>query len=378
MATESELLKAYSDSAAKAGATAPAAGASAGTGATTPASSPQTPQGASPAEPTGGAAKSSTPATDAANNVPSYNNNIMNGAYNTARTDAINQMYDAQRAQREAELKNAYDQSMSAYQEAQSKIAPEYQQKANDLGVQYERNRHNFWNQAAASGINTGVSAQESLARGGEYQRDFGNLRTSEAEQQAAVERQMADRKAQYQNDVAAALAQNDYQRAGALLDEYNNGYQRDLENAKILASYGDFSFYENLYGKEQADAMYKLWLAQNPDLAHNTGRITDAQWENLKNNKNMTDGLDANGNRIVSAAPAASGGGGSSYNYWESMYGTGGTPKSGEKWSPSYATVAAGSSSNPSKVLGEAVAGGKITPSVATNIDYALKHPGR
>ena len=335
MATESELLKAYSDSAAKAGATAPAAGASAGTGATTPVSSPQTPQGASPAEPTGGAVKSSTPATDAANNVPSYNNNIMNGAYNTARTDAINQMYDAQRAQREAELKDAYEKSMSAYQEAQSKIAPEYQQKANDLGVQYERNRHNFWNQAAASGINTGVSAQESLARGGEYQRDFGNLRTSEAEQQAAVERQMADRKAQYQNDVAAALAQNDYQRAGALLDEYNNGYQRDLENAKILASYGDFSFYENLYGKEQADAMYKLWLAQNPDLAHNTGRITDAQWENLKNGKNMNDGLDANGNRIVSAAPAASGGG---ENYWAGLATGRPGPSPGYEYSGIYA----------------------------------------
>lgn len=321
MATESELIKAYNDSAAKAGATAPAAGASAGTATTTPASSPQTPQGASPAEPTGGAA--TTPTT------PSYNNNIMNGVYNTARTDAINKMYDAQREQREAELKNAYDQSMSAYQEAQGKIAPEYQRQANDLGVQYERQRNNFWNQAAASGINTGVSAQESLARGGEYQRDFGNLRTSEAEQQAAVERQMADRKAQYQNDVAAALAENDYQRAAALLDEYNNGYQRDLENAKILASYGDFTFYENLYGKEQADAMYNLWLAQNPDLAHNTGRITDAQWENLKNGKNMNDGLDANGNRIVTAAPASSGGG-VSYDQWGNpSYGPGALVKS-------------------------------------------------
>lgn len=321
MATESELIKAYNDSAAKAGATTPAAGANAGAGTATPASSPQTPQGASPAEPTGGAA--TTP------NAPSHNNNIMNGVYNTARTDAINQMYDAQRAQREAELKNAYDQSMSTYQEAQAKIAPQYQQQANDLGVQYERQRNNFWNQAAASGINTGVSAQESLARGGEYQRDFGNLRTSEAEQQAAVERQMADRKAQYQNDVAAALAENDYQRAAALLDEYNNGYQRDLENAKILASYGDFTFYENLYGKEQADAMYNLWLAQNPDLAHNTGRITDAQWENLKNGKNMNDGLDANGNRIVTAAPASSGGG-VSYDQWGNpSYGPGALVKS-------------------------------------------------
>lgn len=283
MATENELLTEYNKSAQAAGATTSADSA----------------------------------ASNTATTVPSYNNNITNGAYNTARMDAINQMYDAQQSQREAELKNAYDQSMSAYQEAQAKIAPQYQQQANDLAVQYERNRHNFFNQAAASGINTGVSAQESLARGGEYQRDFGNLRTSEAEQQAAVERQMADRKAQYQNDVAAALSENNYQRAAALLDEYNNGYERDLENAKILASYGDFSFYENLYGEDQANNMYMLWLAQNPDLAHNTGRITDAQWQNLKNGKSMNDGLDENGNRIVTAS-SGDGGGGNSGGGWD------------------------------------------------------------
>lgn len=323
MATESELLRAYNDSAAKAG-----AGAGAGTQNTQSTQYPQGTQGAqtTPAAevPTQGTQTPQAPAADAAGGAADaagnggYNNNVVNGAYNTARMDAINQMYGAQRAAREAELKNAYDQSMSAYQEAQGKIAPEYQQKANDLGVQYERQRHNFWNQAAASGINTGVSAQESLARGGEYQRDFGALRTSEAEQQAAVERQMADRKAQYQNDVAAALAENDYQRAGALLDEYNNGYSRDLENAKLLASYGDFTFFENLYGKDQANNMFLLWASQNPDLAHNTGRITDDQFDNIKNGKSMNDGLDENGKRIISAAAAAASGGGNGGGGWD------------------------------------------------------------
>ena len=319
MATESELMKAYNDSAAKAGAVAGAAPAGRAGTQNTPAmqSTAQPPQGTQGAQTTLAAeADVAGAAADAAGG--GYNNNVVNGAYNTARMGAINQMYDAQRAAREAELKNAYEQSMSAYQEAQGKIAPEYQQKANDLGVQYERQRHNFWNQAAASGINTGVSAQESLARGGEYQRDFGALRTNEAEQQAAVERQMADRKAQYQNDVAAALAENDYQRAGALLDEYNNGYSRDLENAKLLASYGDFTFFENLYGKDRANNMFLLWASQNPDLAHNMGRITDDQFNNIKNGKSMNDGLDENGKRIISAAAAAASGGGNGGGGWD------------------------------------------------------------
>lgn len=315
MATANELLDAYNKTEKEAGATTTPAANTTGTTAQQPQADTQ-------------AAATNNAATDAANNAANYNNNVTNGAYNTARTDAINAMYDAQRAQQEAQLKNAYDQSMSAYQEAQQKIAPQYQQQANDLAVQYERNRHNFWNQAAASGINTGVSAQESLARGGEYQRDFGKLRTSEAEAQAAAERQMADRKVQYQNDVAAALAQNDYQKAGALLDEYNNAYSRDLENAKILASYGDFSFYQNLYGADQADAMFKLWAAQNPDVAHATGRITDDQFDNLKNGRQMNDGLDENGHRIATAA--TTGGSGVSYN-WD------GTPNWGVNggWDP-------------------------------------------
>ena len=306
MATESELLKAYNNST-QAGASAPAAGA--GAEAATPTGSSQTSQETAPAAPAAGGAQT-----------PAAGNNVANGAYSTARTDAINQIYDAQRAAREAELKNAYEQSMSGYRQAQEQLAPEYQQKANDLAVQYERQRQNFWNQAAASGINTGVSAQESLARGGEYQRDFGSLRTSEAEQQAAIERQMADREAQYQNDIAAALAENDYQRAQALYNEYNTGYDRDLENAKIMASYGDFSFFENLYGKDQANNMFLLWAAQNPDLAHNTGRITDDQYNNLVSGKNMNDGLDENGKRIIST-PAGNG----TYNYWDAVYGSGG-----------------------------------------------------
>lgn len=319
MATEAEILKGYNDAALGAGAQNTTAGAAGGTGAasTTGGSTANT----NPLAPTGGAGTGAGSATQlptgdaGANggaNPPLYNNNVLNGGYNTARTDAINAMYDAQRAQREAELKSAYEQAMSGYQSAYDKISPAYQQKANDLAVQYERQRHNFFNEAAASGINTGVSAQESLARGGEYQRDFGALRTSEAEQQAAVERQMADREAQYRSEVAAALAQNDYQKAGALLDEYNNGYQRDLENAKLLASYGDFSLFQNLYGKDQADNMFLLWAAQNPDLAHNTGAITDDQFNNIKNGKRINDGLDENGKRIV--VPSSGGGGSNTY----------------------------------------------------------------
>ena len=281
MASVDEITKAYNAQQNKAGATVPGAAspANAATGTTPAAGSTAT----VPTTPT-------TPTTPAAGTVATggaqSNQGLLGSGYNTARTDAINQIYDAQRRAREEELKAAYDRSKSDYEAARAKIAPEYQKQANDLSVQYERNRQNFNNQAAATGINSGVASQAALARGGEYQRDFGNLRTAEANATAEADRQMANLTAEYQANIRAALANNDYKKAQALLDEYNNGYQRDLKNAQILAEFGDFSGFLNLYGEDQAKNMEAVWRAQNPELAasldYAAGKIDAEQYKQL------------------------------------------------------------------------------------------------
>ena len=289
MASVDEITKAYNAQQAKAGATAPgvsptsAAGAASQTNAvtgTTPAAWSAATAPTAPTSPT-------PPAADAgATGGAQTNQGLLGSGYNTARTDAINQIYDAQRKAREEELKAAYDRSKSDYEAARAKIAPEYQKQANDLSVQYERNRQNFNNQAAATGINSGTASQAALARGGEYQRDFGNLRTAEANATAEADRQMANLTAEYQANIRAALADNDYKKAQALLDEYNDGYQRDLKNAQILAEFGDFSGFLNLFGEDQAKNMEAVWRAQNPELAasidYAAGKITADQYKQL------------------------------------------------------------------------------------------------
>ena len=222
----------------------------------------------------------------------------------TVGADKINAMYDAQKESQLGTLKSAYDQSKSEYQAAQEKIAPQYQKAANELSVQYERNRQNFNRQAAATGINTGTASQAALARQGEYQRDFGGLRTSESEAQAEAARQMALLESKYQSDVAEAIANNDYQRAAALYEEFKNSQNVDLKNAQILAEFGDFSGYEALYGKEEAENMFYIWAAQNPQLAYNSGRITADQYNNLIEGKPI--------NAARSVAKSSSGGGSS------------------------------------------------------------------
>ena len=193
---------------------------------------------------------------------------------------AINDLYDAKKQSQLTQLESAYQASKSEAEAARDKLPGQYQQQANDLSAQYERNRRNFNLQAEASGLNTGTASQAALAQNSAYQRDMGNLRTSQAEAMTEADRGIAELERQYQANVSSAIADNDYQRAQALLTEYNNGYTRDLNTAKTLAAYGDFSGYAGLYGQDTANNMAALWKAQNPDLAYNTGRMSAEEYK--------------------------------------------------------------------------------------------------
>ena len=192
---------------------------------------------------------------------------------------AVNDLYDAKQQSQLTQLESAYQASRAEAEAARDKLPGQYQQQANDLSAQYERNRRNFNLQAENSGLNTGAASQAALAQNSAYQRDMGALRTAQADAMTEADRGIADLERQYQANVSSAIADNDYQRAQALMDEYNNGYTRDLNTAKTLAAYGDFSGYAGLYGQETADSMAALWNAQNPELAYTSGRMSAEEY---------------------------------------------------------------------------------------------------
>ena len=219
--------------------------------------------------------------------------------------DQINQMYDAQKQAQLSGLEQAYNQQKSNAQAARDELPGQYQARANDLAVQYERNRRNLNEQAAANGINTGAGSQMQLALGSNYQRDYGGIRTAEQKAIEEADRNMRDMEASYQSAVQQAVADNDYKRAQALLSEYQNQYSQKLQQAQTLASYGDFSAYLNIpgYSQQQVDAMRSAWIAANPDMAYNTGAITADQYKAMTGSwpagyaaKTGTSGLDTGG----------------------------------------------------------------------------------
>lgn len=219
-------------------------------------------------------------------------------------TKEISDLYDKAYASRLAQLQSGYDEVQRALAAAGERIPRAYQEQSNALAAEYERQRANMNERLAASGINSGAGAQAALAQSTGYLNSAGQIRQAQADAQADLEREIASQEAQYQNAIAQALADNDYQRAVALTQEMKDyqsramqiaqmglgigqnrisaqtqalsaDQQTALDRAKTLASYGDFSGYASLYGQDAANNMRDVWLAQNPQFAYMTGNMS-------------------------------------------------------------------------------------------------------
>ena len=193
----------------------------------------------------------------------------------------VNDMYEAQKKSQLAGLESAYQQNLSNAQAARDAIPRQYQERANDLAVQYERNRRNLNQQANANGLNTGAGSQMQLALGGNYQRDYGGIRTAQQQAIDQADKGIRDLQAAYNSSVQQAVADSDFRRTQALLADYQQRYQQQLQMAQNLANYGDFSGYNGIpgYSADQIGGMQSVWAASNPDLAYRIGRITAEQY---------------------------------------------------------------------------------------------------
>lgn len=63
------------------------------------------------------------------------------------------------------------------------------------------------------------------------------------------------------------------------MLDDYNNQNNWLQKNAEQMASFGNFTGYEQLYGRPTANMMQQFWAGSNPELAYNTGVIDAARY---------------------------------------------------------------------------------------------------
>lgn len=216
--------------------------------------------------------------------------------------EQTNSLYDAARQRTLAALQSAYDQSRLELEKYQAQIPGLYQQQANALAAQAERDRQRFNEYSAQSGLDAGVGSQAALAMQNQQQQSLSQIRTAEANANAEAQSKLASLFTQYQNDIAEALANNEYERAAALLAEYKQraqsvvsvsqaqsqldmsvadfnkdtrytNWQKQMALAEAMAAQGDFSGYRALgVSDDQINSMRRGWLAQNPKAALNLG----------------------------------------------------------------------------------------------------------
>ena len=215
-----------------------------------------------------------------------------------AQTGAVNDVYDAASKAALAALQSAYDKNKLEYEALKEKLPALYQKQANQVSANAEKEKANFNEMAAYQGMNTGTGSQAKLAMANQAQGDLGDIRLAEANAIADAENDLTALYVEYQNSIAEAVANNEYERAAALLEEYQkaaesvvstaqnqaylnldtashnqsikeSAYQRNLELAEALASFGDFSGYRNLgFSDDMIAKMTAVWKAANPGIA--------------------------------------------------------------------------------------------------------------
>lgn len=222
----------------------------------------------------------------------------------------IRDLYDKQFQSKANDLKAAHDVSMSDATAALGKIAPQYQKQGNALAAQFERSRRNANMNALNSGLNSGTQQQQQLALNNKFLRNYGDLRTQEAQATSEAKNNISKLMTEFNNAMVSARADADNKKAAALIDNDNKLRDWYDKQAGIQAQYGNFDAYIPTLGTEAVNQMKKTWNAQNPEVAYNTGAITAEEY------KNMT------GQYPAGYTPPNSGGGGSTYDpVWESIW---------------------------------------------------------
>lgn len=203
---------------------------------------------------------------------PTYSAPILPSA--SSQESYVNSLYDAQIQKQLSDLKAAYEQNQVTLDAAAQKIPAQYQLARNEAAANYEQQRRNAAEYAAAAGLNSGASAQQQLAMGTQYQGDMTNIANQEHATLADLELQRTQLATAYNNAIAQAKSEGNYERAAALYQEavrVDNSLvqtalnQANLDYQQYLAAYNSYRDSQN-YAFNQAQFAYQQ---QQDELAN-------------------------------------------------------------------------------------------------------------
>lgn len=138
----------------------------------------------------------------------------------TSQEEMIRKMYEASLAANKSQLESDYNQNLSDLGAEEGKLGSIYYEQQRQAQAEADRNRQAFQEYANARGLNSGTGGQAELAQQNQLSANMNNLRQSEAEKRAEIERQRHLLGQQYQSAIQKAQADNDLNLAKALYEE--------------------------------------------------------------------------------------------------------------------------------------------------------------
>lgn len=138
----------------------------------------------------------------------------------TSQEEMIRKMYEASLAANKSQLESDYNQNLSDLGAEEGKLGSIYYEQQRQAQAEADRNRQAFQEYANARGLNSGTGGQAELAQQNQLSANMNNLRQSEAEKRAEIERQRQLLGQQYQSAIQKAQADNDLNLAKALYEE--------------------------------------------------------------------------------------------------------------------------------------------------------------
>lgn len=132
----------------------------------------------------------------------------------------LNQMYDEALKAQLAQLEASYQQNVSDLEASRIELDNAYrEQKRQTMGTA-ERDAAAWREMANAYGLNSGAIGQAALAQNNQRQSNLNALETDQAAAIAEIERQRLLLGQQYQQQINAAIAENNFEKANALYQE--------------------------------------------------------------------------------------------------------------------------------------------------------------
>lgn len=218
-------------------------------------------------------------------------------------------------------LQDAFTQNMGVREQAGNDMKQAFTTASKDWQTQEARNRRNMDSFADARGLNRQAGSQQALQLNRAAQTGLGTMAAAQDAVMKENQRQIDLLKVKYNNDVQKAIADNDYKKAAALLDDYNTQNNWLEKMAAQMANFGDFSGYGLVQGDGIVSPMQEYWNASNPDLAYRTGRIDAERYRQIT-------GAYPPGYTPPSTGGGGGGGGGDLGELWWAIQGGGGKPE--------------------------------------------------